>query len=74
VTDENGAPKISGTLHDFTVQVRHHIYSVWHSDKGEWTVQGADQHLHRAPSRDAAIALCEQFGSVPEPDGLAVTA
>jgi len=57
----NGNPAVyeRGTEHDFSVyQGSYLVANVWHSDKGEWTVELPDGQLYREPNRVAAVNRC----------------
>ena len=48
---------ITGGEHDFRVMYldTYVVANVWHSDKGEWTVETVDGPVYREATRDAAI-------------------
>ena len=54
-----------GEGHDLYVYRRNgHLFArVWHSDKGEWTIDTVDGPIYRESSRQAAVERCERLAA-----------
>ena len=55
---------VTGSEHEFVIRYldTYVVANVWHSDKGEWTVETVDGPVYREATRDAAIDRARRVG------------